>query len=70
MGIRYEDPDIGEFISACTKQFCPWCGSPVTRNHIGRKKKFCSDKCRWAFWKYDTRHKDKKLEVEEVLNAH
>jgi predicted nucleic acid-binding Zn ribbon protein len=35
---------------------------------MGRKKKFCSDKCRWAFWKYETRHKAEKLEMEAKLN--
>ena len=52
MQIEYDDPDISEFLAACTKQFCPWCGQPVVANHMGRKKKFCSDKCRWAFWKF------------------
>ncbi len=62
------DEDIGEFLESCAKQFCPWCGAPVTRNSNGRPKKFCSDKCRWAFWKFETRHKAEKLELEKKLN--
>ena len=68
MQIEYDDPDISEFLAACTKQFCPWCGQPVMANHMGRKKKFCSDKCRWAFWKFETRHKAEKLEMEARIN--
>ena len=68
MQIEYDDPDLSEFLAACTKRFCPWCGEPVVANRIGRKKKFCSDKCRWAFWKFETRHKDMKLEMEARLN--
>lgn len=69
MQIQYEDPDVSEFIAACTKRFCPWCGEPVMENRMGRNKKFCSDKCRWAFWKFEKRHKDKKLELEATLGA-
>ena len=68
MEIRYEDPNMDEFIAGCAKQFCPWCGAPVVPNHMGRKKKFCSDKCRWAFWKFEKRHKDLKIEMEVRLN--
>ena len=57
-----------EFIAGCAKQFCPWCGAPVVPNHMGRRKKFCSDKCRWAFWKFEKRHKDIKIEMEVRLN--
>ena len=48
--------------------FCPWCGAPVIPNHMGRRKKFCSDRCRWAFWKFETRHRDLKTEMEVKLN--
>ena len=68
VAMEYEDPNMNEFIAGCTKQFCPWCGAPVVANRMGRKKKFCSDKCRWAFWKFETRHKDMKLELEARLN--
>lgn len=60
--------DMNDFTAACAKQFCPWCGTPVTENRIGRKKKFCSDKCRWAFWRFEYRHKDIKQKLEEELN--
>jgi predicted nucleic acid-binding Zn ribbon protein len=66
--MEFEDQDISEFIAGCAKQFCPWCGSPVIPNRMGRKKKFCSDKCRWAFWKFETRHRDVKTEMEARLN--
>ena len=68
MQIEYDDPDVSEFLAACTKRFCPWCGAPIVPNRMGRKKKFCSDKCRWAFWKFETRHKAEKLEMEARLN--
>ena len=42
MQIEYDDPDISEFLAACTKQFCPWCGAPVVAKRMGWKKKFCS----------------------------
>ena len=45
-----EKADLEEFIAACAKQFCPWCGAPVIPNVRGRKKKFCSDKCRNKWW--------------------
>ncbi len=68
MKVKFEDPNMDEFIAGCTKRFCPWCGNPVEPNHMGRKKKFCSDRCRWAFWKYESRHKKEKTEMEEKLN--
>ncbi len=69
MQTGYEDPDIGEFLAACSKRFCPWCGAPVEENRMGRKRRFCSDRCRWAFWKFETRHGKEKLEMEERLNG-
>ena len=68
MQIEYEDFDMSDFISGCAKRFCPWCGAPVIENHTGRKKKFCSDQCRFAYWRFEYRHKDKKLEMEARLN--
>ena len=58
--MEYEDPDMSEFIAGCAKQFCPWCGAPVIPNRMGRRKKFCSDRCRWAFWQFETRHREEK----------
>ena len=66
--MEYEDPDMNEFIAGCAKQFCPWCGAPVIPNRMGRRKKFCSDRCRWAFWKFETRHKDLKTKMEAMAN--
>ena len=65
---EFDELDLSEFLGSCAKQFCPWCGVPVAANQMGRKKKFCSDKCRWAFWKFETRHKDKKLELEAMVH--
>ena len=67
MEMRYEDPDMSEFIAGCAKQFCPWCGTPVGRNVSGRPRKFCSDKCRYDFWNFEKRHKAEKLEMEVRL---
>ena len=68
MEVNYENAQLDEFIAGCAKQFCPWCGVSVVTNRMGRKKKFCSDKCRWAFWKYETRHKAEKIEMEAKLS--
>ena len=46
---------------------CQNCGCSMTRGKY-KPKRFCSDKCRWAFWKYETRHKAEKLEMEAKLN--
>ena len=29
---------------------CKQCGKPITQSKRTREKKFCSDKCRWAWW--------------------
>ena len=65
--MEYEDPDMSEFIAGCAKQFCSWCGVPVIPNRMGRRKKFCSDRCRWAYWKFEMRHRDEKTEMEEAM---
>jgi predicted nucleic acid-binding Zn ribbon protein len=54
---EYPEMDIEEFIEGCAKRFCPMCGVAIVQKRRGRKKKFCSDKCRWAF------HKRKKRKV-------
>ena len=59
MQIEFEDQDMNEFLSSCAKRFCPRCGAPIAENSNGRKKKFCSDKCRLTYWKYRYRHRDK-----------
>ena len=42
--------DEKEFEDAVVKGFCPECGKAVYQNPRGRRKKFCSDACRFA-WK-------------------
>ena len=37
-----------EFEDAVVKGFCPECGKAVYQNPRGRRKKFCSDACRFA----------------------
>ena len=39
-----------EFLDAVTMGFCPECGKEIIQNPRGRKKKFCSDECRFK-WK-------------------
>lgn len=34
-----------------TKVQCKQCGKPITQSKRTREKKFCSDKCRMAWWK-------------------
>jgi len=33
-----------------TEDLCPECGSPLTLSHTGRRRRFCSDACRLAWW--------------------
>ena len=39
-----------EFLDAVAVSFCPECGIEITQNARGRRKKFCSEACRFA-WK-------------------
>lgn len=39
-----------EFLDAVAVSFCPECGKEVVQNAKGRRKKFCSDECRFI-WK-------------------
>ena len=39
-----------EFIDPVPSGLCPECGRPVYQNPRGRHKRFCSEKCRFA-WK-------------------
>jgi endogenous inhibitor of DNA gyrase (YacG/DUF329 family) len=57
----FETPDISDFLASCAKQFCPWCGKPMSRNPMGRPRVFCSDRCRWAYnsWRHRKRMKEK-----------
>ena len=55
--MEYNEMDIEDFIEDCAKQFCPYCGNGIVQKPKGRRKIFCSDKCRYAF------HKRKKRKV-------
>ena len=39
-----------EFMDSLPSGFCPECGGPVYQKPKGRRKKFCSEACRFA-WK-------------------
>ena len=39
-----------EFLDAVAVSFCPECGKEVIQNPRGRRKKFCSEACRFS-WK-------------------
>ena len=39
-----------EYLNAVAVGFCPQCGNVVVQNPKGRRKKFCSEACRYA-WK-------------------
>lgn len=39
-----------EYLDAVAMGFCPQCGNAVSQNPKGRRKKFCSEACRYA-WK-------------------
>lgn len=39
-----------EFLDAVAEAFCPECGKAIIQNARGRRKKFCSDACRFT-WK-------------------
>jgi len=72
MGGNYEEFDISKFIENCAKRFCSWCGVAIIENDIGRKKKFCSDSCRYAFWnkrRWEEKKLRKKLERERNENS-
>lgn len=45
------DKEQQEFLDAVVTGFCPECGKAVVQNPRGRRKKFCSDACRFA-WKH------------------
>ena len=39
-----------EFLDAVATGFCPNCGIAIQQPLLGRRKKFCSNECRWQ-WK-------------------
>jgi endogenous inhibitor of DNA gyrase (YacG/DUF329 family) len=67
MAEDFETPDLSEFLAACSKEFCPWCGKPMERNLWGRPRIFCSNRCRWVYnsWK----HRKREREKNEVSNS-
>lgn len=46
----YSEKEKDEFLSSVAFRFCPNCGEPIVQKAHGRKKIFCSDKCRFQ-WK-------------------
>lgn len=48
---QFDSVPLTEFVALCAKRFYPGCGEAIIPNTNGRPKKFCSDKCRWAYWK-------------------
>ena len=40
---------------------CKQCGKPITQSKRTREKKFCSDKCRMAWWKLHADEMNKKM---------
>ena len=48
--ILLTDEEKQEFLSAVAARFCPNCGTAIIQPPKGRKKKFCSDQCRFQ-WK-------------------
>ncbi len=55
-----------EFLDAVAMGFCPECGKEVVQNPRGRRKKFCSDACRFA-WKYKHPKPEKWKKVETFI---
>ena len=46
----FPQADLSEFLENTAKRFCPQCGKAIRQPRYGRTKKFCSDRCRWAWW--------------------
>jgi len=47
-----------------TVQLCEQCGKPIPRPGRGRRRRFCSDRCRDAFWNEKAR--DEKVRKENT----
>lgn len=48
---RIVNTDLKDFASPkTTTERCVYCGRPLTKNHKGEKRKFCSSRCRNAWW--------------------
>ncbi len=46
MADLFPDGALDELVGDSIKKMCLECGKPIEQNHIGRPRKFCSDKCR------------------------
>ena len=42
----YTEEELQEFLSSVAFRFCPNCGEPIVQPPRGRKKIFCSERCR------------------------
>lgn len=47
----FEEQDMDDFVVGIAKRFCPECGTAIVPNRTGKPKKFCSDVCRWKWWR-------------------
>ena len=54
-----------EFMDSLPSGFCPECGGPVYQKPKGRRKKFCSEACRFAWKNKHPNPANWKLEVNE-----
>lgn len=45
-GVKAQNPEIS------TLDVCKNCGAPLIQNVGGRKKNFCSEKCRYSWWNH------------------
>ena len=59
----FDEQDIDEFVAGCVKRLCIFCGAPLPEKPTGRRRRFCSDACRSAYWK---RHPCERWECIEV----
>lgn len=44
------DSAVEMLLPDVSKRFCPQCGGAVSQNGTGRRKKFCSERCRNLWW--------------------
>ena len=45
------DAEMQKYASSMYLGFCKHCGEPLQQKPKSRPKKFCSDKCRFAWWR-------------------
>lgn len=46
-----------------THSFCPECGKEITLSPKGRRRRFCTDKCRRAWWKHNRSKEQRSAEA-------